>query len=130
MKSIWTFIRHNRGILISTVLVGILLFWAYSCQSKVRSITNPDTFVTRPELNAEVEHFLAQAQLKFADLDRQDEFKRLIFEAAITFVEEGTINPLAIIMTSSSILGIGAILDNQRKDVRIKTQKTNAVNKT
>lgn len=126
MKTIWTFIRHNRGILISAVLCSILLVWAYSCQSKVRSIARPDTFVTRPELNAEVEHFLAQAQIKFADLDRQDEFKRLIFEAAITFVEAGTINPLAIIMTSSSILGIGAIIDNQRKDVRIKTMKTNS----
>jgi len=126
MKSIYAWFRHNRGIVISCVLASGILFWVYACQSRVRSIVKPDIIVTRHELNAEVEHFLRQAELKFQDLDRQDEFKKLLFETAINFAEGKTVSPIAVLITLGNILGIGAIIDNQRKDVHIKTLKNNA----
>lgn len=126
MKKLWSFIRHQRGIIISIVLSIIVLVWAYGCESKVRSSLDPGRLVTRPEFRLEVENYLARAELKFADLDRQDEFKRIIFENAIGYAQGKPINPIGVIMSIGGLLGIGAIIDNQRKDVRIKTQNSNA----
>lgn len=128
MKKLWTFIRHQRGVVIGVTLSIIVLVWAYGCESKVRSPLNPNQLVNRAELELEVETFLAQAALKFADLDRQDEFKRIVFENAIGYAQGKPINPIGVIMTIGGILGIGGIIDNQRKDVRIKTQKGTVAN--
>lgn len=127
MNKIWTIIRHNRGLVIGGCLSIIILMWAYSCESKVRSPLNPNQFVTRGELDVEVESFLARAKLKYADLDRQDEFKRIVFENAIGYAQGKPINPIGVIMSIGSLLGICAVIDNQRKDVHIKTMKSNAV---
>lgn len=123
MKNLWSWIRHNRGTLISTVLISIILLWVYACQSSVRSIVHPERMVNRDDLQAEVDNFIRQAEIKFADLNRQDEIKRTLFEAAITSAKGAPINPIAIALTLGNILGIGAIIDNQRKDVHIKTMK-------
>ncbi len=128
MKAIWTYIRHNRGFLISATLCSIVLVWVYACQSEVRSIVNPERLVNRDELTAEVESFLSEAELKFKDLDRQDEFKAAIFNAAIDYAQGKTVNPIALFVTLGGILGVGAVIDNQRKDVRIKTMKNNQLN--
>lgn len=128
MKSIWTFVRHNRGLLISSALCSIVLVWVYACQSQVRSMVHADRLVNRDELTTEVESFLAEARLKFEDLDRQDEFKSAVFNAAIDYAQGKTVNPVALFVTLSGILGIGAVIDNQRKDVRIKSMKNSQSN--
>lgn len=103
-----------------------VLVWTYGCQSQVRSITNPMIVVNRGELRIEVDNFLAQAELKFADLDRQDQFKSTLFDTAITFMEGGKINPLAVAFTIGNILGLGAVVDNVKKRTHINTLKSNA----
>jgi len=124
MTKIWTTIRHNYGFLIGVVLAACVLCWAYGCQSQVASIVSPSRKVTRGELRIEVDAFLATAQLRFADLDRQDAFKAGLFDTAIQFATEGKINPIAVALSLGNILGIGAIIDNRRKDVRIKAAKS------
>ncbi|MBA7607827.1 hypothetical protein ES703_14996 [subsurface metagenome] len=130
MKTIWTFIRHNRGLVICISLSILLMIWLYGCHSQVKSIVNPRLSVTRPELDAEVANFLNVAELRYADLDRQDAFKRILFENAITYAQGGTVNPFAVLITLGGILGIGLAVDNRGKDVRIKTLKKNTINKT
>lgn len=124
MTKIWAFIRHNSGIMISTVLVTGILVWAYGCQSKVTSITNSPVLITRSALELEVDHFLKQAEMRFSELDQQDEFKRTFFAMAIEFMQDGKINPVAIAMTIGNLLGIGAIVDNVRKRTFINTLKS------
>lgn len=104
----------------------LILLWARGCQSQTKSVVNPTVLVTRGELDIEVEAFLATAELRYIELDQQDEFKRVFFNTAIEFMEGGTINPVAIALVIGNILGLGAIIDNRRKDVVIKTQKNNA----
>lgn len=123
MTKIWTFIRHNSGIVIGAVLVIAILVWCYGCPAQVTSIHNPPALVTRPELEVEVDHFLKQAEIRFTELDQQDEFKRTIFAMAISFMSEGKINPLAIAVTLGNILGLGAVVDNVRKRTLINTIK-------
>lgn len=125
MTKIWTIIRHNQGLAISSVIAFTILVWVWGCQSQVTSIVNPTIFVTRGELDIEVESFVARAELKYADLNRQDEIKSTVFNVAIDFMKGGQINPVALAIVIGNILGLGAIIDNRRKDVLIKTLKKN-----
>ncbi|GAI98170.1 unnamed protein product [marine sediment metagenome] len=126
MKELWTFIRHNQGMFIGGAIAAIVLIWAYGCESQVKSIVNPIVSVNRGELKAEVNNFIALAELRFADLDRQDETKKALFDIAIDFMQGGKINPAAVALTLGNILGLGAIIDNARKRTHIATLKGNA----
>lgn len=128
MKKLWTLIRHNRGMTIGIILALAIIVWVFGCPSTVVSIHNPPEKVTRGELELEVEHFLKSAALRFRELDQQDEFKRTIFAMAMDFMKEGKINPLAVVITLGNILGLGAIIDNVRKDTHIKTLKGGNLN--
>lgn len=128
MSKIWQFIRHNSGMVIGCVLCSIVLTWVYGCESKVVSITNTPVLVTRAELELEVDHFMRMAEIRFVDLNQQDEFKRTIFAMAMDFMKEGKINPLAIAITLGNILGLGAVIDNVRKRTYINTLKGDVVN--
>lgn len=123
MTKIWTFIRHNCGIIIGCMLAIAVLAWTYGCESKVVSITNTPMLVTRPMLELEVDHFLKQAEMRFAELDQQDAFKRTFFAMAMEFMEGGKINPLAVALTIGNLLGFGAVVDNVRKRTLIATMK-------
>lgn len=128
MTKMWAFVRHNSGIVISSIIVISILAWCYGCPSQVVSIHNPPAKVTRAELEIEVDHFLKQAEIRFAELDQKDEFKRAIFAAAMEFMSQGKINPIAIVITLGNILGIGAAIDNVRKRTYINTLKGDIVN--
>ena len=123
MAEIWAFIRHNSGIVIGSILCTMILAWCYGCPSTVVSVHNPPALVTRGELEVEVEHFLKLAELRFIELDQQDEFKRTFFAMAMDFMAEGKINPLAIAITLGNLLGLGAVIDNVRKRTLINTLK-------
>lgn len=123
MTKIWAFIRHNSGIVISSILVIGILVWVYGCPSQVVSISNPPAMVTRGALEIEVDHFLKQAEMRFAELDQQDVFKRTIFAMAMNFMKEGRIDPISIALTLGNILGLGAVVDNVRKRTLINTLK-------
>lgn len=123
-SSIWSYLKHNYPFVIGIVSAGLIVFWAYGCQSQVTSIINTPKMVTREELKAEVDAFLAQAELRFKSLDRQDEFKTELFNTAVTFVTEGKINPLAVLMSAGNIAGLGAVVSAVRKDTRLKAAKS------
>jgi len=123
MKKLWTFIRHNQGMFIGSIIAIAVLIWTYGCQSQVRSITNPIIIVNRGELQIEVDNFIAQAELRFADLDKQDEVKSTLFNTAIDFMQGGKVNPAAVAIVIGNILGLGAMADNIRKRTHINTLK-------
>lgn len=128
MKNLWSFIRHNSGIVIGGILTCLVLIWTFGCESQVASITNPSMLVTRAELDLEVDHFLQTAEIRYTDLDRQDEFKRTFFAMAINFMQGGQINPIAVALTIGNLLGIGAVIDNVRKRTYINTLKSERAN--
>lgn len=111
---------HSRCCLHCSGLLGD------GCQSQVESMKTSGKKVTRPELQIEVDTFLAEAKLKFEDLNRQDAFKRQLFEYALVVAEGGSVNPVGVAVSLFGILGIGAIADNRRKDGVINSLKQNA----
>lgn len=124
LHKIWTFIRHNHTLCAAVISAAIFIAWGYGCESKVPSLDDNTTPVTRVELQAELDKYLATAESRFKNLDRQDEFKEALLNHTIIFAESGTIDPVGLITTIAGILGIGAVIDNRRKDTIIKTQKT------
>jgi len=94
--------------------------WVYACDSTVPSITRPGTKVNRSDLKAELEYFLAQADIRFAQLDRQDELKQTLFEHTTLWATTGVINPLGVLLSIGALLGVGATADNVRKKIKDK----------
>ena len=123
IEKIWRSIRHNQCLATAAVLCIALVCWIYGCHSRVQSIKTPEKKVTRPELQIEVDALLAEAKLKFEDLNRQDAFKRQLFEYATVMAEGSSVNPVGVAVSLFGILGIGAVADNRRKDGVINSLK-------
>lgn len=128
MKEIWKFIRHNQGMFVGVIIALSVLIWTYGCESQVTSIVYAPSLVNRGQLQVEVDTFIAQAELKFANLDRQDRVKSTLFNTAIDFMQGGNVNPAAVAIVIGNILGLGAVIDNVRKRTLINTLKGNTKN--
>lgn len=127
MTKIWAFIRHNSGIIIGASMIPIVILYAYGCQSKVISLVNSKITITREQLVLEVDHFLAQAELKFQDLERQDLVRNTIFNS-LTDIAQGKVPDFpGVMLMIGNILGLGAVIDNVRKRTYINTIKSNIV---
>lgn len=133
MKTIVKWIRHNQGLFIALLIAAILLVWTFGCRSMVSSLIEPAKRVTRDELQleldgecarleAELDLLSRRAAVKMAELDRQDEIKRKLFEFAAITAQAGTVNPAGVLALTGSILGFGAIVDNRIKDKVIKNR--------
>lgn len=109
------FCSHNTGIVVGQLLCFAVLLWTYGCESKVASITTPSLRVSRSELQVEIETYLAIADLRFADLNKQDEFRDEIFRHATLWAQGGIVNPLGLALSLASIIGVGATVDNVTK---------------
>lgn len=128
MKPILTFIRHNPGIVTGFTLCALCLFWIYSCHSTVISLVHANLKVTRVELVSEVDTFLASAEARFEDLDRQDLIKETIFNSVLELAQGGSVNPIGVVLALAGILGIGAGVDNIKKRTHINTLKGESFN--
>lgn len=128
MNKIYASFRHNSGVIVCLFLGCFVLFSAYSCQSTVVSIVNPQLRITRSEMVAEVNSFLAIAESRFEDLDRQDLVKGTLFNHAVDLLQGGRINPAGIALLLGNVLGIGAVIDNVRKRTHINTLKGEYLN--
>ncbi len=112
--------NHERYQMIAIITVCQLLIWNYGCQSKVASIYDPNLTVTRGQLHIEVDTFLANAELRYKQLDQQDQLKNALFQSLVAYTATGGVNPAAMLTTIVGILGIGATVDNVRKRKEIK----------
>lgn len=119
-------LRHNQFLGVALVIALCMAVWLIGCQSTTQSILHPETKITRAELNMEIKEFKAKKEEAVKDLDRQDLFKQELFNIGLALAEGGTINPVGAGVTLLSILGIGAVADNRRKDAVIKS-KSNAL---
>ncbi|KKN01726.1 hypothetical protein LCGC14_1124800 [marine sediment metagenome] len=129
-----TIIRHNQGIFISIGLCIPILLWFWGCESQVASLKDPSIKVNRLELNVEYETLIAGidsditrlkaiTDIRLQDLHRQDEIKRTLYNHALGWAEGQPANPIGLLTTLGGIFGIGAVIDNRRKDGIIKTLK-------
>lgn len=123
MKSVWTAIKHNQMVIAGIVCAGIITMSIIGCEPKTQSLIERDRTVTREELNIEVETLLATLELRNADLAKQEQLRDLIFQSALQVTQGGQLSIPGLLLALGNIIGIGAIMDNRRKDAIIKTQK-------
>lgn len=124
MKSVWTAIKHNHMLIAGIVCSLIITLVIIGCEPKTQSLINKNHKVTRAELNIELETLLATAQLRSKDLDRQEQLRDLIFQSALQVTQGGQLSIPGLLLALGNVIGIGAIIDNRRKDAIIKTQKS------
>lgn len=119
-KLIDTLFNHERYQTISVIIAATMLLWFYGCESTCPSLLDPSAKVNRTGLQMELDIIVARAEAGIADMDKQDRLKDMILQQAIAAGQAGTVNPLALITSIATILGIGAGADNVRKRIEIK----------
>ena len=129
MKEIWDKIseklRHNQFLATALVVVLVALFWVYGCDSKTSSPWHPEQKVTRAQLDADIERMNAEIAIAYQDLDKQDLFKQELFNNLSIMAEGGAVNPMGVGLGLLSVLGLGAVADNRKKNSVIKTLQKN-----
>lgn len=120
IQKILKFLNHERYQVIAVIVCLVIIITGLCCESQTRSITNPAQKVTRAQLNAELDKMLIDIDQRYADLDRQDELKAVLYEHLMLWSAAGTFNPAALVPLLASVLGVGAIADNVRKRRDIK----------
>lgn len=109
-------IKDRPAIAIAIILCAAIIFYAYGCESKTRSLIDPERRVDRQELQNEIDNLINLSRIRFADLQRQDELKKLIFEQTVIVAQGGNVNPVGVLTSLMALLGIGFGVD----DVRVR----------
>ena len=121
-----SFIEKNYLLIIGQVVAALVCLWVYGCESKVASLNGGPQRVTRTELNHELEQYLALANIKFGQLDKQDEFKRIVFNNAVVLGSGGSVNPIGVITALFALTGLAATAD----DIRLRKERKKLVTYT
>ena len=83
MKKLITILSREAGQFCALLFCLLVLIWLYGCQSKTMSLSNNGKLVTRAEIQMELDTYMQLAEIRFADLRRQDSFKKALFNAAL-----------------------------------------------
>lgn len=129
-------VRHNVPLVVAICIAASILFWFGGCQSTTLSLTTPNLKVTRAELKIEYDAEMAMLEqqlnqlekiviLKEQDLDRQDAFKRKLFEIGVAISEGGEVNPVGVATSLFALLFSGSMMNSLVKDRIIKTNNKN-----
>lgn len=120
MKKLINLLRNEAGQLTALLLCLTILFWIYGCPSKAISLQGTGTLVPRAVLQMELDAFMALAEIRFAELNRQDAFRKALFNVAVLTAESGSINPYGVMATLLGVLGVGSAVDNVKMRIKIK----------
>jgi len=97
--------KNWKTVLIGVTTVLLMLFYI-GCQARTHALLDPKRLVTRGELQIELNNVLATAELRMADLDKQEAIRSLILQNALVLASGGTLNPVGIISAIAAVYGI------------------------
>jgi len=126
IAEIWRSIRHNPYTFFAAAVLIIVILWIFGCQPTTTSPFQPNQKVTRQELQIEFDAYFKRVELANDDLTKKEQLRDLLINQAFVLAESGAVNPVALLTSAFSILGIGSVLDNRRKD-RVIEAKTKAL---
>lgn len=98
--------RKNSSIIITGLVCIGFLFYCYGCEAKVKSLSDRGVLINRQELQLELDQFITMAQIRMADLDKQEELRGIILQNALILVQGQPYNPFGIITAIAAIYGI------------------------
>lgn len=126
----WQWIKKHAITLIGILVCASFLFYCYSCEPKVHSLTDRTRFVNRQELQLELDQFIGMAQLRMADLDKQEQLRAIILQNALILVQGQPFNPVGIITAIAAIYGVTQGSKNVTKVVKEVKHKRKVNNGT
>ncbi|MBA7667204.1 hypothetical protein ES703_75289 [subsurface metagenome] len=109
----------NPSMTVAIIILTGLLFWGYGCPPQTKSLLEPGKKITRPELQVELDTIIATAEFRLADLDRQEQFRDIIFKNALLMVEGGALNPIGIATMLAGLYGV----TRGAKDIKDRVKK-------
>jgi len=121
------YIKEHYLPLITFSLIAGVLWFAYGCEPKTRSLLQPNRKVSGPELTIELEALVSMYEIRVDDLEKQAAFQQWFFNQTAEFATTGTANPIGVLMSLLSVFGLGAGADNLR--VRKKLKDANNTSK-
>jgi len=101
----WEWVKEHKTILITILTCVAFTFYCYACEPKVRSLTDRDRLINRQELQLELDQFIGMAQLRIADLDKQEQLRAVILQNALILVQGQPLNPVGIITAVAAVFG-------------------------
>jgi len=124
MKALLSWLNEQHWYIIATIVIAVAIFWTYGCESQVTSMLDPNQKVNRMGLQNELNYLVGQVEVKVADLDKQDEIKQALLDAANVIGTTGSINPSGLINLAACIGAIGFGLNRNQKLKSLTTDKT------
>lgn len=114
------FLNDNHWFIIAGMLTIAILLWTYGCESTVQSMLDDNKKVNRTMLTAELNYIIADIENRVADLDKQDEIKQALLDAANVIGTTGSINPSGLLNIAATI---GAISFGLNRNQKLKKEK-------
>jgi len=118
--------KHTTIIVTVLVCFGFAVY-CYGCEPKVRSITDRARLVNRQELQLELDQVIGMAQLRMADLDKQEQLRAVILQNALVLVQGQPLNPFGIITAIAAVYGAAQGGSNVKNVIKtaVKKRKVN-----
>lgn len=99
---------------------NVLLLLCVSCPPTTKSLFNNSKKITRPELQLELDTIIATAQLRLADLDKQQQLRDVILKNALIMVETGTFSPFGMATALFGFYGIATAATKAKNAIKKK----------
>ena len=116
------FLDHWRYTALATFLVSSLAGCAF-IQPKAPSLVDPKLQVTRPQLDAEVESFLARAKASYAELEREELLVQELLSQGSALIKTIPGPWGGILGAALATFSLALTADNRRKDSVISDLK-------
>jgi len=100
----------------------ILQIYITGCPPRTQSLLDERKQITGPELQIELDTIIAKAELRFSDLDKQQQLRDIVTKNALVMIEGGVINPAGLITGALAIIGLAT---TGKKTVQAVKKKIN-----
>lgn len=115
-------IKSSLHLFATAGLIVALLFYAYGCDVKTRSLFDPTISVTKDQYDLEVQRMTNMFMAGYQDIEKKTAFRDLILQQSLTYTTTGTIDPIGVISSIMILLGVGAGVD----DLKVRKKLKNA----
>jgi len=130
-----TILNHERYKIVFTsiaLLGGILL---YSCDLRLKSPMDPTQKLTQPEMEAALESWIVEQESllnlmvvktegQFKKFHQFEQLKQIAFNSSAAFIQNGGVNPVALLFQIGTVFGLGAVVDDVRTRKKLKNGST------
>ncbi len=119
--------KKHTSLVISVLVCIAFVIYCYGCEAKVASLTDRTRLINRQELQLELDQFIGMAQLRMADLDKQEELRAIVLQNALILVQGNPYNPVGIITAIAAVYGLAQGTSNVSRVIKtgVKKRKVN-----